>query len=80
MFIHDVEDVPWAERERLARKGIYVYETAVGAAFHALRLGLLDVAAVRRVVGAAQSELRAMDLDEATRRAYLEAMARDGAL
>ena len=66
-FIHDVAATPAAERARLARLGVDVFDSYAGAAVSAADRGLLDLAAARRVVHEARLELARVKFTDRTR-------------
>jgi hypothetical protein len=78
VFIHDVVATPKDRRDALGAKGVYLFETYVGAAVRAFRLGLISPVGLVRVARAAEEQLRAIDFnDEVQRTARRDELARD---
>ena len=79
-FIHDVNQPPLgaADRARWAQKGVYFFDTYVGAATAAFQHGLIDAGALRRVIAVTQTEMDAVSFSSDSQRADRQAdLARD---
>ena len=77
-MIHDVMANPPAVRQEWVLKGVYFFDTYVGAAAELVRRGLLEPAAARRVLEVARLELEALHFpEEAMRRARTAELERD---
>ncbi|WP_298746656.1 phosphatase domain-containing protein [uncultured Serinicoccus sp.] len=63
-LLHDVTGLDAAARAAWADQRVHVFDTYVGAAAHAVRLGLLSPEQGRTVAGAVQTELGALQLEE----------------
>ncbi len=78
VFIHDVVATPQPRRDELAKKGVHLFDTYVGAAVTALELQLISREGLERVCEAAQEKLRAIPFaDEAQKRARWDDLERD---
>ena len=62
-LLHDVTGLDAAERAAWAARGVHVFDTYVGAAAHAVRLGLLHPDQAQAVATAVQAELEAVGLE-----------------
>ncbi|MBK7859528.1 MAG: DUF2183 domain-containing protein [Archangiaceae bacterium] len=78
VFINDVVATPADRRAALAEQGVYLFDTYVGAAARAHRLGLISRAGLVRVGKAAEEAMRAVPFtDEAQRRDRRDELVRD---
>lgn len=78
VFINDVVATPQARRDELAARGVFLFDTYVGAATKAYELGLISRDGLVRVGKAAEEKLRAIAFaDEALRRARRDELTRD---
>ncbi|HSP60610.1 MAG TPA: phosphatase domain-containing protein, partial [Ornithinimicrobium sp.] len=71
-LLHNVTDLDAAARGTWAERGVHVFDTYVGAAAHAVRLGLIRGDQAKEVEAAVRTGLSAVDLT-AQQRARLEA-------
>ncbi len=63
-LLHDVTGLDDAARATWAEQGVHVFDTYVGAAVHAVRLGLLRPEQAYAVATAVRTELEAVELEE----------------
>ncbi len=71
VFIHDVvnreKDIPLLsrrERARMAARGVFVFDTYLGAGLMAYELGLVELEALRRIAASATEELAALVFED----------------
>ncbi len=60
IFIHDVLGTSVEERDHWRSKGVIFFDTYVGAAVEAFKVGLIGQAGVQRIIAAAERELAAI--------------------
>lgn len=68
VFIHDVIHTQPEEREQWRSHGVWFHDTYAGAAVDAHTLGLLDAAAVRRVITETIADMARVPFDDAAQR------------
>lgn len=73
VFIHNVTDLSPEQKEAYAAKGIRVYDTYVGAAVEAHKLGLISSEGLKRVAEATQSDLAKVPFTDEQQRQAREA-------
>ena len=73
VFIHNVTNMGDDERKQMAQKGVFVFDTYVGAATEAFRRGLITREGLERVAFATSNELDLVRFDSAEQRAAREA-------
>jgi hypothetical protein len=78
IFIHDVVSTLGPAREELYRRGVFLFDTYVGAALEAYRRGLIQRQGVARVAAGAAAGLASIPFAmEAQRQARADELARD---
>jgi phosphatidate phosphatase APP1 len=65
VFIHNVTNMSADQRKEMAQKGVFVFDTYVGAATEAFRRGLITREGLERVASSASRELDAVHFDSA---------------
>lgn len=79
-LLHDVTGLAQTERDALAKRGVYVFDTYVGAAVHAVKLGLLSAADAAKVAAQAEADFAGVAFEsDAQRTARHDELARDTA-
>jgi hypothetical protein len=73
VFIHNVTGMSDDARKEMAQKGVFVFDTYVGAATEAFRRGLITREGLERVAFSASNELDLVHFDSAEQRAAREA-------
>ena len=78
VFIHNVTDMSAAQRAESATKGVYIFDTYVGAATEAFKSGLISKDGLQRVAAGAQRELATITFKSPEQKAAREKdLARD---
>lgn len=73
VFIHNVTGLNDEQKAEFRQKGIRVFDTYVGAAVEAFDLGLITSEGLREVARSAQSDLAAIEFEDAAQKAAREA-------
>ncbi len=80
-FIHDVVNTSAAQRAEYARQGVFFFDTYLGAAVEAFRLGLISPNGLRNVEAAVRRDMAAITFDSAEQKAgRMSELERDAAL
>ena len=69
VFIHNVTNIDAAGKADFARKGVFVFDTYVGAATEAFKKGLITADGLERVMSSASRELADVPFDKPEQRA-----------
>ena len=73
VFIHNVTNMSPEDRQAMAQKGVFVFDTYVGAATEAFRRGLITREGLERVASSASVELDTVHFDSQEQRAARKA-------
>lgn len=73
VFIHDVTGLDETARADFAAKGVFIFDTYVGAATEAFRKGLITADGLQRVMSAASRELGEVHFTDSAQRAARQA-------